>query len=62
VLRFYLTPFFPDFDVDILYARAHFTVIERAAMKIFAAKLTKLISPLGIAVMSEYWRNEKQDR
>jgi hypothetical protein len=55
----YLAPFIGDFDVDILSARAHFTVIKRAAMKIFTTELTELISPLGIAVMSEDWRNEK---
>jgi hypothetical protein len=56
----YLTPLIDDFNVDILAARAHFTVIKRAAMKIFTTKLTDLISPLGIAVVSKDGRNEQE--
>jgi hypothetical protein len=60
--RLYLTPFIGNFDVDILSARAHFAIIKRAAMKILTAELTNLISPLGIALVSESGINEQQEQ
>jgi hypothetical protein len=58
----YLTPFVAYFDIDVLAARAYFAVIKRSTMKIFATGLTKLISPLRIAVVSKDGRDEEQDR